>query len=209
VGGPWPACVGWLLDRGAEASRQQQTVRAVLDGVPGTTVMDTSPAVAEPSLSVHDFVFEHTLRHGHRALPVVESGRLLGIVSITDAKHLAQAEWTTTPVGEVMTRMPLKTLGPEADLSAALELMVANGVHQLPIVRDGVLVGTLSRSDVMRYLQLGAELHLQSSALAGATPEPRAATFRRSPETGLDRHGTGCYAGLGPHRCAHPIWGAG
>ena len=72
-----------------------------------------------------------------------------------------------------MTRMPLKTLGPEADLSAALELMVANGVHQLPIVRDGVLIGTLSRSDVMRYLQLGAELHLQSSAVARTTPEPR------------------------------------
>jgi CBS domain-containing protein len=175
-GGLWTAFIGWFLNSGAEASRQQQTVRAVLDGVPVTTVMDTSPTVAEPSLSVHDFVFEHTLRHGHRALPVVESGRLLGIVSITDAKHLAQAEWTTTPVGQVMTRMPLKTLGPEADLSAALELMVANEVHQLPIVRDGVLVGTLSRSDVMRYLQLGAELHLQRSPLAGTTPEPRPAS---------------------------------
>jgi Zn-dependent protease len=175
-GGLWTAFIGWFLNSGAEASRQQQTVRAVLGGVPVTTVMDTSPAVAEPSLSVHDFVFEHTLPHGHRALPVVENGRLLGIVSITDAKHLAQGEWATTPVGEVMTRMPLKTLGPEADLSAALELMVANGVHQLPIVRDGLLIGTLSRSDVMRYLQLGAELHLQSSAVARTTPEPRRAS---------------------------------
>ena len=36
--------------------------------------------------------------------------------------------------------------------------MVESGVHQLPIVRDGVLVGMLSRADVMRYMQLGAEL---------------------------------------------------
>jgi Zn-dependent protease len=178
-GGLWTAFIGWFLNSGAEASRQQQTVRAVLGGVPVTTVMDTSPAVAEPSLSVHDFVFEHTLRHGHRALPVVESGRLLGIVSITDAKHLAQGEWATTPVGKVMTRMPLKILGPEADLSAALELMVANGVHQVPIVRDGVLIGTLSRSDVMRYLQLGAELHLHGSGVARTTPEPRPASSGR------------------------------
>ena len=42
---------------------------------------------------------------------VVESGRLLGIVSITDAKHLAQGEWATTPVSEVMTRMPLRLSG--------------------------------------------------------------------------------------------------
>jgi predicted transcriptional regulator len=72
--------------------------------------------------------------------------------------------------------MPLKTLAPEADLSAALELMVANGVHQLPIVHDGALVGMLSRSDVMRYMQLGAELNLRGSAASKAAPgEPRVA----------------------------------
>jgi CBS domain-containing protein len=132
--------------------------------------MDTSPVVAEPGLSVHDFVFEHTLRHGQRALPVVDGGRLLGIVSITDAKHLPQDAWRTTSVGEVMTRMPLKTLAPEADLSAALELMVANGVHQLPIVRDGVLVGMLSRGDVMRYMQLGEELNLRGTPQSAVVP---------------------------------------
>jgi CBS domain-containing protein len=137
--------------------------------------MDTSPAVAAPVLSVRDFVFEHTLRRGHRALPVVEAGQLLGIVSITDAKHLTQGAWKTTPVREVMTRQPLKTLPPEADLSAAVELMVDSGVHQLPIVRGGVLVGMPSRSDVMRYLQLGSELHLRGSALSPAVQEPRTA----------------------------------
>ncbi len=169
-GGLWTAFIGWFLNSGAESSRQQLTVHNALDGVPVTTVMDASPAVAEPALSVHDFVFEHTLRHGHRALPVVEGGRLVGIVSITDAKHLPHDAWATTPVGEVMTRMPLKTLAPEADLSAALELMVANGVHQLPIVRDGALLGMLSRSDVMRYMQLGAELNLRGSDGSNAAP---------------------------------------
>ncbi len=169
-GGLWTAFIGWFLNSGAEASRQQLTVGDVLRGVPVSTVMDTSPTVAEPALSVQDFVFQHTMRHGQRALPVVEGGRLVGIVSITDAKHLAHDAWPTTPVGEVMTRIPLKTLAPEADLNAALELMVANGVHQLPIVRDGALVGILSRSDVMRYMQLGQELNLRGSATSNAAP---------------------------------------
>jgi CBS domain-containing protein len=160
-----------VLNSGAEASRQQQTVHAVLDGVPVTSVMDTSPAVASPTLSVQDFVLEHTLRRGHRALPVVESGRLLGIVSITDAKHLAHDTWPNTPVSEIMTRMPLKTLGPEADLNAALELMVGNGVHHVPIVRDDTLLGMLSRGDVMRYMQLGAELKLRGTAQPPTTSE--------------------------------------
>src|SRR5215207_6401792 len=109
-GGLWTAFIGWFLNSGAEASRQQVTMRSVLDGVPVTTVMDPTPPVAARSLSVRDFVFEHTLRRGQRALPIVENGRLLGIVSITDAKHLVQDAWASTPVSQVMSRAPLKTL---------------------------------------------------------------------------------------------------
>jgi Zn-dependent protease/CBS domain-containing protein len=168
-GGLWTAFIGWFLNSGAEGSRQQQSVRAALEGVPVSTMMDPTPAVAPPGLSVHDFVFEHTLRQGHRALPVIEGGRLLGIVSITDAKHLTSDAWAHTSVGRVMTPIPLKTLAPDADLQAALELMVESGVHQLPIVRDGVLVGMLSRADVMRYMQFGAELRRTGAAMPPPT----------------------------------------
>jgi CBS-domain-containing membrane protein len=41
-----------------------------------------------PNLSVEDFVFEQVMRHGHRALPVVDNGRLMGIVSLSDARKL-------------------------------------------------------------------------------------------------------------------------
>jgi Zn-dependent protease/CBS domain-containing protein len=174
-GGLWIAFIGWFLNNGAEGSRQQLTVRSALDGVPVTSVMDPTPEAIPLTLSVRDFVLEHALRRGQRALPVVEDGRLAGIVSITDAKHLGQEAWATTPVSAVMTRMPLKTLAPEADLTAALELMVANGIHQIPIETNGVLVGMLSRSDVMRHLQLGGELQLRRSASAPESAPPRAA----------------------------------
>jgi CBS domain-containing protein len=67
-----------------------------------------------------------------------------------------------------MTPLPLKTLGPDADLAAALQLMVENGIHQVPIVQNGALIGMLSRSDVMRYMQLGAEMGGRSPATAAA-----------------------------------------
>jgi Zn-dependent protease len=157
-GGLWTAFIGWFLNGGAEASRQLVTVRNVLEGVPVTSVMDPSPEALPPMLTVRDFVIDHVLRRGQRAMPVVDDGGLVGIVSLTDAKHLDQHAWTTTPVEVVMTHMPLKTLPPEADLAAALEVMVQNDVHQLPVVRNHTLVGMLSRADVMRYLQLGPEV---------------------------------------------------
>ena len=174
-GGLWTAFIGWFLNGGAETSRQQQTARAVLTGVPVTTVMEASPAFASPTLSVQAFVLEHTLRRGHRALPVVDAGRLVGLMSITDAKHLAHDAWPTTPIRQVMTSTALKTLAPDADLNVALELMVTSGINQLPVVQNGTLVGMLSRSDVMRYLHLGDELRLRGTELSSATSQPRPA----------------------------------
>jgi Zn-dependent protease len=175
-GGLWIAFIGWFLNTGAEGSRQQLAVRSVLDGVPVTTVMDASPAVASPGLSVRDFVMEHALRRGHRALPVVEDGRLVGIVSVADARHVEQDAWGATPVSAVMTRMPLKTLPPEADLAAAMELMVENSIHQVPIVHDGTLVGMVSRADVMRYMKLGPTLQPRDAAGARSRTVPAPST---------------------------------
>jgi Zn-dependent protease/CBS domain-containing protein len=176
LGGFWIAFIGWFLNSGAEGSRRQLDVRRALDGVPVSSVMDPSPATAGPGLSIRDFVQEYALRRGQRALPVVEAGQLVGIVSITDAGDVAQDAWATARVDEVMTRLPLKTLAPEADLSAALELMVNNGVHQLPILRDGALVGLLSRADVLHYLQLGAAPPRGAAQAAAAAPPLTAAS---------------------------------
>jgi Zn-dependent protease/CBS domain-containing protein len=167
-GGLWIGFIGWFLNSGAEGSRQQVAVQSQLAGVLVTRVMDPSPETLSSRVSVRDFVMEHALRRGQRALPVVEDGRLLGIVSVTDAKHLNQDAWAITPVRDVMTRVPLKTLTPEDDLAAALQLMVESGVHQLPIVRNDALLGMLSRGDVMRYLHMGQELQPRDSGQPAA-----------------------------------------
>jgi Zn-dependent protease/CBS domain-containing protein len=154
-GGLWIGFIGWFLNSGAEASRQQATAESALAQVPITTVMDSSQEHVSPALMVNDFVLEHVVRRHRRALPVVDAGRLVGIMSVTDAEHLNQNAWATTNVGAVMTRMPLKTLGPDANVAAAMQLMVDNDLHQLPIVLNEELLGSVSRADVMRAMQSG------------------------------------------------------
>jgi Zn-dependent protease/CBS domain-containing protein len=175
-GGLWIGFIGWFLNSGAEASRQEVLAQSELAGVPVTSVMDTSPEHVSPELAVGDFVMEHALRRGQRALPVLADGQLVGIMSLTDAKHLDQEAWSTTRVGNVMTRMPLRTLSPDANLDDALRLMVDNGVHQLPIVQNGSLVGVVSRAALMQYLQSGARLSVRSSdQTQGIAVRPKAA----------------------------------
>jgi Zn-dependent protease/CBS domain-containing protein len=178
-GGLWIGFIGWFLNSGAEASRQQATVESGLARVSVASVMDSAPEYLSPELTVGDFVLEYALRRGQRALPVVDHGQLVGIMSITDAKHLNQATWPTTRVGAVMTHMPLKTLTPDANIAAALQLMVENGLHQLPIVENGALVGMVTRADVMRHMQSRGGLSARGAGQAeGIAAKPKAAPSR-------------------------------
>src|SRR5579859_6465258 len=160
LGGVWTAFIGWFLNNAAESTRHEQAQRETLRGVPVSRLVDQPSAVATAGLSVQDFVFEQVLQRGHRALPIVDDGRLVGIVTLGDAKKLPRDAWPTTPVASIMTSVPLKTVAPETELTAAIGLMAESGLHQLPVVQDGRVVGLLSRADIVRFLQLRQELRL-------------------------------------------------
>src|SRR5262249_51215371 len=88
LSGLWSAFIGWFLNGAAETTRQQQTLQMHLRGVRVADVMNPHPPIAEPQLPVQEFVFEHVMRRGERALLVETDGQLRGIVTLTDARKL-------------------------------------------------------------------------------------------------------------------------
>jgi len=84
------------------------------------------------------------------SLPVVEDGRLIGVLTDRDIVVRAVAERVTPEtlnVGDVASRQPV-TVQPDEDLDEALRLMAHHRVRRLPVVEDGRLVGMLSQADV-------------------------------------------------------------
>src|SRR5436309_2387876 len=84
------------------------------------------------------------------SVPVVEEGRLAGIVTNRDIMTRAVAERRdpqTVKVGEVASRA-LVTVQPEQNLDEALALMAQHQVRRLPVVEAGQLVGMLAHADV-------------------------------------------------------------
>jgi CBS domain-containing protein len=124
--------------------------------------MAPDPPFVSPALSVRELVNEYILRRGSRALPVAQDGRIVGLVTLSDVKRLPESEWDRDSVGAIMTRPPLKTVGPNESAAKALELLVSQDVNQLVVVdTDGTLLGILSRGDVMRFLQMRGELGMR------------------------------------------------
>ncbi len=59
--------------------------------------------------------------------------------------------WEGTPLAYLMNERVI-TITEEAPLMRAAELMVNTGKHPLAVVREGRIVGTISRADVVRGL---------------------------------------------------------
>lgn len=97
-------------------------------------------------------------KYGIGRLPVMENGKLVGIVTKYDiTNRLAQAapEWRRRPIDKipiqvVMTENPV-TIYPDATMSQAAELMMENGVSGLPVEKDGGIIGVITSRDLIRY----------------------------------------------------------
>jgi chloride channel protein, CIC family len=88
----------------------------------------------------------------HTGFPVVDDGRLVGMITIGYFRANRAQEHLRTPVGEVMTRN-LVTIAPGDTLEDALQLMMKHDVHHMPVVdpaNPGVVTGLLTRTDIMK-----------------------------------------------------------
>lgn len=87
-----------------------------------------------------------------RRLPVVEAGRLVGILTERDIReHMGYLG--STRVNAAM-RTAVVTLAPYNTVEDAARLMLKHKIGGLPIVADGKLVGIVTTSDLLRAFLL-------------------------------------------------------
>lgn len=84
-------------------------------------------------------------RHAIRQLPVVERGRLIGIVTDRD---LRSAPPEARKVQDVMSFEP-RTVDAAESIDSAAHLMRTWKVNALPVVRKGKLAGVITTSDLL------------------------------------------------------------
>ena len=87
------------------------------------------------------------------ALPVIEDGRIVGIMSERDVIYSLRdhgAEVLDWPVSRVMTS-PAITADPGTGALSVLALMTERRIRHLPVVDAGRLIGIVSIGDLVKY----------------------------------------------------------
>jgi CBS domain-containing protein len=89
-------------------------------------------------------------------LPIVDEGEVLcGIVTERDVMKVLSAERSQGLVEEIMSTA-LKVTGPETPIGEATKEMITHRFRRLPVVKDDVLYGIVTATDIMKYLGTGA-----------------------------------------------------
>ena len=114
-------------------------------------VMTGSPTTCEPSTTIVEAA-KAMAQEDVGPIPVVEDGRLVGLVTDRDLVIRVIAEGrdpNSTTIGDIATG-DLATLSPDQSLDEALRIMAQKQVRRIPVVENDRIIGIVAQADVAR-----------------------------------------------------------
>ncbi len=114
--------------------------------------------------------------NGFRRLPVVEKGKLVGIITKQDLDEAAPPPTSATSayelhyflskskVEDVMKKNPV-TVTPDTPFEEALKIGQQKKISSFPVVENGKLVGITTESDIVRFLTRALGLQEEGSRI--------------------------------------------
>lgn len=108
------------------------------------------PVLTLPSDTPMDRVAQVLREKGCTGIPIVDDGKLVGMISRRDFRKIKGANRLKSPVKAYMSTNVL-TIEPGKSPMQAARLMVKHDVGRLPVVEKGEIIGIITRSDTMLY----------------------------------------------------------
>ncbi|MDQ0254306.1 tRNA nucleotidyltransferase/poly(A) polymerase/CBS domain-containing protein [Evansella vedderi] len=137
----------WFLENGANITLIQQFIDIPLSA---KDIMSSPVRVVTPEMSIKD-VSKMFNRYGHTGFPIVEKENVVGSISRKDIDKALHHGLGYIPVKSFMSHYPI-TINKYTNLGQIQEYMIDKNIGRLPVVEEGVLVGIVSRTDVIEAI---------------------------------------------------------
>jgi CBS domain-containing protein len=120
-----------------------------------------SPAIAvDGDLELDQFVEQYFLPYQYQDFPVVVDSKVVGMINSSRVERIAKNRWTVTRVSEIMTSLNANLiLDPDEDVIDAYNRMTEEQKGKLPVVKDGTLVGIITRKDILRLMKVRSSIN--------------------------------------------------
>jgi Zn-dependent protease/CBS domain-containing protein len=155
---PFLIAVAFFVYIAAAAEGRQTALKATFEGVRAGDVMTPVGELrtVEPTESLAE-VLDRMFRERHTGYPVLDSGRLVGIVTLEDVRDVDPEARQATTAGDVMSS-DLESVQPETEAVEAMQRLGSGDIGRLLVVDEsGSLAGIVTRSDLVTAMNVMRE----------------------------------------------------
>ncbi len=159
VGGLWLIFIGLFLRAAARSEYQGTILGHLLQGIRVGDIMTHAPVTLNPQMPLVDVVEQYFLKYGYGGFPVVDDGRPIGTLSLSEIRNCPPEDRGSKTVGDIMRPIdPAIEISAHSNAMDAVHKMNEANSGRLLVVDNGKLAGLITRSAVMRYMQIRAQL---------------------------------------------------
>lgn len=113
----------------------------------------SSPVMTVPADMTAEQLRKMMLRYPHRGYPVMDGGRLVGLITREDLDKALHHGLSNVPISKFMTTQVI-TIDSLASLNQVRERMVKDNLDILPVTEGNRLVGIITHSDLIKGMQI-------------------------------------------------------
>jgi Zn-dependent protease len=154
--GAWLAFIGWFLLQAATAEDRYVMVTETLGDARVRDLMIRDPVTVDAETSIGRFMDDVAWRRRYTSYPVIEDGRVAGLLAFRCVAEVPRSEWDTRLVRDCMIpRERVPVLDEDSTAVDALAELSQAEVNRGLVLAGERLAGFLSITDVARALEIG------------------------------------------------------
>jgi Zn-dependent protease len=150
-----------FLKAAAEGGYTNAVQRELLGGVCVRDFMTAPPGILPDTLPLNIAIDEHFRAGSHTAYPVCDSdGEFRGMLRLEALKRVPRERWPYTTTGDLVMNGGASALCIGAGDSAvrAMRRLSAPATGSLAVIADGMVVGVVAQSDLVRFIEIRTAL---------------------------------------------------
>jgi len=155
------AAVGYIISGRMSVSKNQHWVRStkleLMLSSHVSQVMTTSNIVMVPKdIYLEELFLNYILKYRYKSMPVVDNGKLFGMISLIDIKQYDADDWGKITVGDAATK-DVHVAYRNQTLAEVLDRMNAYNVDRMPVVSNKdprEIIGIISSTDIVALEEL-------------------------------------------------------
>jgi len=158
--GLWLILIGFFLQQAADTGYRQVVIKNTLKGIKVKEMMKKVVMSVKNDLTLSQLVDRYFLKYHFKSFPVIDShNRFMGLITLQDVKEIPSERWAQVRVEEIMHKeLAMISVHPDEEAVEVLDQMVREGIGRMAVVEGNVLVGIITRRDIMHLLRIKTDL---------------------------------------------------